>query len=255
MDSTRFDKSSVIITGGASGIGATYVEAFARAGASVAIADLQDASGEALVGRLSASGARVIFIHTDVAMEEDTYAMADRVLEEFGAIDALVNNAALYTDIEKKRPFDEIPVSEWDRMMAVNVRGVWLCIKAVGGAMRAARRGKIVNVASSVFHAGVPNFSHYSASKGAVIGLTRALARELGGHNINVNAVAPGLVSNTASRKVNSDEYLARSAMTRAIPREMQEDDLVGIVMFLCSPASDFITGQTFVVDGGQIMQ
>jgi NAD(P)-dependent dehydrogenase (short-subunit alcohol dehydrogenase family) len=251
----RFENKTAIVTGGASGIGAAYVRAFAAAGANVVIADVQDDPGADLSESLNETGSRTVFVHTDVSSEQDSVAMAARALDTFGTIDALINNAALYMNIEKKRPFDEIPVGEWDRMMAVNVRGVWLCCKAVVGSMREAGRGKIVNIASSVFHVGVPNFSHYSASKGAVIALTRALARELGAHNINVNAIAPGLVSNEASRKVNSDEYLARSATTRAIPREMLEDDLVGTVLFLTSQDSDFITGQTFVVDGGQIMQ
>ena len=255
MGTARFENKTAVVTGGATGIGEAYVKAFAKAGANVAIADIQDGPGVKLSESLRDAGSQVVFVHTDVSSERDTASMATSVLDEFGAIDVLVNNAALYTDIEKKRPFDEIPIAEWDRMMAVNVRGVWLCSKAVVSSMRSAGKGKIVNIASSVFHAGVPNFSHYSASKGAVIALTRALARELGPHHINVNAIAPGLVSNEASRKVNNDEYLARSATTRAIPREMLEEDLVGSVLFLSSQDSDFITGQTFVVDGGQIMQ
>ena len=245
----------VVVTGGASGIGAAYVKAFAEAGAQVAIADVQDESGERLVRRLATAGSRALFIYTDVASEPDTTAMATRVGEEFGGVDVLVNNAALYMDLERKRPFDEIPIEEWDRMMAVNVRGTWLCTKAVVGAMKSAGQGKIINIASAVFHAGVPYFSHYSASKGAIIGLTRALARELGPFGINVNAIAPGLVSNEASRKVNPIEYLDRAAANRAISRHMQEDDLLGTVLFLASEDSDFVTGQTFIVDGGSVMQ
>jgi NAD(P)-dependent dehydrogenase (short-subunit alcohol dehydrogenase family) len=253
MTRTGFEGKTVVVTGGATGIGAAYAAAFAEAGASIAIADVHDA-GQELARRLNNAGSRALFVHTDVSSEQDTADMAAIVMEQFGGVEVLVNNAALYMNMEKKRPFDEIPVEEWDRMMAVNVRGVWLCTKAVIGSMKSAGAGKIINIASSVFHAGVPNFSHYSASKGAVIGLTRALARELGPFHINVNAVAPGLVSNEASRKVNTDEYLERAAAGRAIPRQMQEDDLLGTVLFLASQESDFITGQTFVVDGGSIM-
>jgi NAD(P)-dependent dehydrogenase (short-subunit alcohol dehydrogenase family) len=255
MTRTGLKGKAVVVTGGATGIGAAYVRAFAEAGARVAIVDVQDEPGQDLAQGLSDAGSLALFVHTDVTSEQDTDAMAARVLEEFGGVEVLVNNAALYANIEKKRPFDEIPIEEWDRMMAVNVRGVWLCIKAVIGSMKGAGRGKIVNIASAVFHAGVPNFSHYSASKGAVIGLTRSLARELGPFHINVNAIAPGLVSNEASRKVNTEEYLARAAEGRAIHRQMQEEDLLGTVLFLASQDSDFITGQTFVVDGGSIMQ
>jgi len=247
--------TTVIVTGGATGIGAAYVDAFAELGGNVVVADVQEEPGAALVERLVKEDRRAIFVRTDVSSEEDTKVMARRTVEEFDGIDVLINNAALYMNIEKKRPFDEIPIDEWDRLMAVNVRGVWLCTKAVAGYMKEAGGGKIINVASAVFHAGVPNFSHYSASKGAVIGFTRAIARELGPYNINVNALAPGLVSNEASRKVNTEEYLERAAAGRAIPRQMHEDDLVGMVLFLASPGSDFITGQTFVVDGGSVMQ
>lgn len=250
-----FENKSAIITGGASGLGEAYVRAFVARGADVVVVDILDDRGHQLVEELQGEGVRAMYVHADVSSENDTAAMATEVMREFGSVDILVNNAALYTDIQKKRPFDEIPVEEWDRMMAVNIRGVWLCTKAVVGSMRRAGRGKIVNIASSVFHAGVPNFAHYSASKGAVIAFTRAVARELGPHNINVNAIAPGLVDNEASRKVNPGGYMDRAPTPRAIARQMTDKDLVGTVVFLSSEDSDFITGQTFVVDGGAVMQ
>src|SRR5690606_20398833 len=138
-----------------------------------------------------------------------------------------------------KRPFDEIPVDEWDAVMAVNVRGVWLAMKAVVGHMRERAAGKIINISSGVVHAGVPWFCHYTASKAAVIGLTRSAARELGEHGVNVNAIAPGLVDNEASERINTREYLDRAPTMRALPRAMRPDDLVGAVLFLASPASD----------------
>jgi NAD(P)-dependent dehydrogenase (short-subunit alcohol dehydrogenase family) len=254
MEIALTDKT-VIVTGGASGLGAAYVKAFADANAKVAIADVQRDLGKDTAQQLVDRGAQAIYVDTDVSNETSTAAMAESVLGHFGSIDVLVNNAALYMDIEKKRPFDEISLQEWDRMMAINVRGVWLCTKAVVGVMRSAGHGKIVNVASSAFHAGVPNYAHYAASKGAVVALTRAFARELGAYRINVNAIAPGLIDNAASRKVNPSEYMERAPTSRAIARHMTQDDVVGTVLFLSSHLSDFMTGQTLVVDGGSVMQ
>jgi NAD(P)-dependent dehydrogenase (short-subunit alcohol dehydrogenase family) len=165
-----------------------------------------------------------------------------------------VNNAAIYLALGSKRPFDEISLDEWEKVMAVNVRGVWLCTKAVSPYMRRQDAGKIVNISSVVAHMGAPGFVHYVASKAAVIGMTRALARELGSNGITVNAVAPGLVSNEASRQLNVEEYMEQAARTRAVQRAMEPDDLVGAVLFLSSPESDFVSGQTLIVDGGAVM-
>jgi NAD(P)-dependent dehydrogenase (short-subunit alcohol dehydrogenase family) len=246
---------TVIVTGGASGIGEAYSRAFSAAGANVVIADLREDTGAALADELSGAAGKAVFQHTDVASESSTAAMAAAALEQFGSIDVLVNNAALYQHIGQKKPFDQITVEEWDQVMGVNTRGVWLCMKAVAASMRAQGSGKIVNISSGVVHAGVPWFCHYSASKGAVIALTRSAARELGPDGINVNAVAPGLVSNASSEELNGRAYLEAATSMRAIKREMVPQDLVGTVMFLSSPASDFITGQTYIVDGGVTLQ
>jgi NAD(P)-dependent dehydrogenase (short-subunit alcohol dehydrogenase family) len=186
--------------------------------------------------------------------DSDTQSMAQQVAERFGGIDIQVNNAAVYLDLEKKKPFDRIEVDEWDWVMAVNVRGVWLCIKAVVPFMVQQGRGKVINIASTVAYAGTAGFAHYAASKAAVIGLTRALARELGPHNITVNAVAPGLVANEATHRLNPNEYVQQAAKARSISRDMAPDDLVGTVLFLASPDSDFVSGQTLIVDGGAVM-
>ncbi|MFB3738158.1 MAG: SDR family NAD(P)-dependent oxidoreductase [Candidatus Velamenicoccus archaeovorus] len=240
---------SVIVTGGSRGIGACYVGAFLAAGARVAVADVNPPErGNGF------DPSDVLFVPTDVADDASATSMAARVNDEFGEVDVLVNNAAVYQDIGRKVPFDEISVDAWDRVMRVNVRGVWQCTKAVTPSFRSKGRGKVVNVASTVAMFGSVGFLHYVASKAAVLGLTRSLARELGPFNITVNAVAPGLVSNDATRVMNDDAYLERMAQMRAIGREMVPDDLLGAVLFLASPASDFITGQTIVVDGGQIL-
>jgi NAD(P)-dependent dehydrogenase (short-subunit alcohol dehydrogenase family) len=243
--------ATAIVTGGARGLGAACVRAFAAAGARVVIGDLLRAEGEALATEV---GERACFVETDVTRQESADALVARALERFGAVDVLVNNAAVYQDLGRKRAFHEIPAEEWDRVMAVNVRGAWACTRAVYAAMRERRFGKVINVASSSVHLGASGFPHYVASKAAVIGLTHALARELGPDGICVNAVAPGIVSNVASAALNPSDYLAQAARSRAIPREMEPADLVGTIAFLAAPASNFLTGQTIVVDGGGVM-
>lgn len=256
MSATRLAGRVAIVTGAARGIGAVYARAFATHGADVVIADLLDSPGEALARDLRSvrEGARALFVRADVTSEADTVRMARAAVEAFGRIDILVNNAAVYLDLERKRPFDEVTVEEWDRVLAVNVRGAWQCVKAVTPAMRRQGYGKIINISSVVAYVGTPGFVHYVTSKAAVIGLTRALARELGDSGISVNAIAPGLVSNEASARLNPPEYLAQAVQARAIRRAMVPEDLVGAVLFLASPESDFVTGQTFVVDGGAVM-
>lgn len=253
-DATDLAGKVVIVTGGARGLGATCGRAMAGRGARVVIADRLREEGERLADELEAGGAEALFVETDVADEESVGALARTAVERLGEPDVLVNNAAIYMDLGRKLPFDEIATAEWDRVMTVNVRGAWSCAKAVAPGMRRRGSGKIVNVSSSSVHLGVAGAAHYVASKAAVIGLTRALARELGPHGVCVNAVAPGIVSNAASRHLNDDGYLTDAARGRALQREMEPDDLVGTIAFLSSPASDFVAGQTFVVDGGGVM-
>jgi NAD(P)-dependent dehydrogenase (short-subunit alcohol dehydrogenase family) len=238
-----------IVTGGARGIGAAYCRALRAAGAPVVVADVLEDEGERLAAEL---GADALFVAADVADEASVTRLVRRAVERFGPVEVLVNNAAIYQDLERKRPFWEIDAREWDRVMAVNARGPWLCAKAVVPSMRERGRGKIVNVTSSTVHMGVPGFAHYVASKAAVIGLTRVLARELGDAGITVNAIAPGLVANEASERVSGADYVDAASTGRAIERRMVPDDLVGALLFLASPASDFMTGQTLVVDGGK---
>jgi NAD(P)-dependent dehydrogenase (short-subunit alcohol dehydrogenase family) len=247
-DEAALAGATVIVTGGARGIGERYARAFAGRGAHVVIADRLRDAGEALARELGAT-----FAATDVADEASVQAMAAAAAERTGRIDVLVNNAAIYADLGGKQRFDEISVDDWDRVMAVNVRGPWLCARAVYPHMRE-HGGRIVNVASVVAHIGTAGFAHYVASKAAVMGLTRALAREVGSDGITVNAVAPGLVANESSRVLNEGAYLEQAARVRAVPRDMAPEDLVGAVLFLSSPASGFMSGQTLVVDGGGVM-
>lgn len=248
-------RKAVIVTGGARGIGATYVRALAASGAQVVIADILQKEGEALAREVSSQpDGRAVFMWADVAKQADAARLAHTTAETFGSIDVLVNNAAIYSDLGAKKPFDQITEAEWDTVISVNVKGPWQCAKAVLPYMQRQQHGKIINVSSSSIYAGTPGLAHYVASKAAVVGLTRSLARELGQHNICVNAIAPGLVFNEASTRLNPREYFEGALVTRAIPRLMAPRDLVGTMLFLASAGSDFITGQTFVVDGGAAM-
>ena len=235
----------VVVTGGARGIGAGLSRYLAAQGAAVVTADVVDPPED------GADGGDVTHLRADVSDESSWQQLVAEVLERHGRIDALVNNAAVYQGLGTKRPFTDITVEEWDRVLAVNTRGVWLGMRAVHPVMKAQGRGRVVNIASSTVHMGVPWFAHYTASKGAVIALTRSVAREVGADGITVNAVAPGLVETDATRALNDADYLAASAGRRAVPRAMEPGDLAPVVSFLCSEGSGFVTGQTLIVDGG----
>jgi 3-oxoacyl-[acyl-carrier protein] reductase len=251
----RFDFTgrSVLITGGGKGLGKVYAEEFAKAGAHVVAADIDVQAAEAVASSLCAAGLTALGLGVDVASEDSTKAMAKAALDRFGAIDVLINNASLMS-VLPRRSWLEIPVDEWDRVMAVNLRGMFLCCRAVFPAMQAQKRGKIVNISSSRVWEGAPNRLHYTTSKAGVIGLTRALAREVGEFGITVNALTPGMTQSETQVASSSGNYLATRVAGRAIERVQVPADLVGAVMFLSSPASDFMTGQTINVDGGKSM-
>jgi NAD(P)-dependent dehydrogenase (short-subunit alcohol dehydrogenase family) len=243
-----------IVTGGARGIGAEFAQALAGAGAKVAVADVLD--GSAVVARIAQAGGAAIHRHTDVTSAPSVAALVADTIERFGTIDVLVNNAGIFAELAKK-PFTEIDGAEWDAVMAVNVRGPFECAKAVAPVMIAKGRGKIVNVASGTVFKGFSGALHYVGSKGAVVAMTRCLARELGPHNICVNAIAPGL---TMSEAVAGNPEWGGAAgqatvASRALKREQVPADLVGTLLYLASDASDFVTGQTIVVDGGSVMR
>jgi 3-oxoacyl-[acyl-carrier protein] reductase len=251
----RFDLSgrTVIVTGGGKGIGKVYAQEFAKAGAKVVAADIDAAAAKAVADSIAATGGTAIGVGTDIASEDAVQAMVQTALETFGAIDVLINNASLMS-VLPRRSWLEIPVEEWDRVMAVNLRGMFLCCRAVFLTMKAQKRGKIVNISSSRVFEGSPNRLHYTTSKAGVIGFTRAIAREVGEFGITVNAVAPGLTASDTQVASTSGNYLAARSGGRAIDRVQVPEDLVGAVMFLSSPASDFMTGQTLLVDGGKMM-
>ena len=243
----------VIVTGGGKGIGKVYAQEFARAGARVVAADIDGAAATAVAQAIVAQGHDAIGLASDVSDPDSTKAMAEAAVARFGGIDVLINNASLMS-VLPRRSWLEIPDDEWDRVMAVNLRGLFLCCRAVFPAMRERGRGKIVNISSSRVWEGNPNRLHYTTSKAGVIGFTRALAREVGEFGITVNAVTPGLTLSDTQVASSSGNYLAVTAAGRAIARPQVPDDLVGAVMFLSCAASDFMTGQTINVDGGKSM-
>jgi 3-oxoacyl-[acyl-carrier protein] reductase len=241
-----------IITGGAGGIGRAYCLGFAREGAAVAVADLGDAS--AAVAEIEAAGGRAIAVQVDVSDEASTEAMAEVVLEHFGQIDILVNNAGWFR-YAKRGPFTEIPIEEWDRAFAINVRGTWLCVKAVTPAMRARGHGKIINVSSMTVWKGNVNFLHYVASKSAILGLTRSLALELGPDNIAVNTLVPEYIPHDLEYAAELPQIDNKIVAQRVFKRTQTPEDMVGACIFLASPASDFVTGQSLLVNGGTQFQ
>jgi NAD(P)-dependent dehydrogenase (short-subunit alcohol dehydrogenase family) len=247
----RLDGKVAVITGGAAGIGFAYAKRFLAEGARVVVADVSDPAGA--VDKLDTAG-RALGVPTDVSDAASVRAMVDAALVRFGRIDVLVNNAAVFAAL-RPQPFDEIPEAEWDRVMAVNVRGVWNCARAVVPAMRAQGGGRIVNVASAIVAKGTALLMHYVTSKGAVVAMTRALARELGPDRISVNAVAPGLIlSDSVQANPDITAFQETAVMqARALKRDAFPGDVEGTVVFLASDDSAFMTGQTLVVDGGSV--
>jgi NAD(P)-dependent dehydrogenase (short-subunit alcohol dehydrogenase family) len=243
---------TAIVTGAGRGIGRAMAARLAADGAQVVIADI--AGAEAAAAELARPGLRTLGLQVDVSSAADTARMAEQTLAAFGRIDVLINCAAMFASVTLG-PFEEIPVTEWQRLLEINVIGVALCSAAVTPAMRRQRWGRIINLASGAPLKGVPGFLHYIASKGAVIAMTRGMARELGPDGITVNAIAPGLTESDGTRAYPAHlRGQAEGIRSRAIPRAEQPEDLVGAASFLASDDSAFMTGQTLVVDGGSVM-
>jgi NAD(P)-dependent dehydrogenase (short-subunit alcohol dehydrogenase family) len=234
-----------IVTGGGQGIGRAIAQRLHEEGATVVIADLE--GYEAAAAELGGLGVRV-----DVSQEADAGALADAVLERYGRIDALVNNAGIFSSLVPK-PFEEIGVDEWRRVYDVNVLGMFLVTRAIVPAMRAAGYGRIVNIASGTPYKGVPFLLHYVTSKGAVVAMTRAVAKEVGSDGILVNTVSPGFTMSDGvlANPVQVEQLQEISLKARLVQRDQFPSDIVGAVAFFCSPDADFITGQSLVVDGG----
>jgi len=243
-----------IVTGGGHGIGEVYCSALARAGGKVCVADIDEGAAERVSSEIVGEGGEAFAVPVDVTVEKSVLAMARAVTDRWGKIHVLVNNAAIVLRSREKirQNFDEITEEEWDRMMSVNGKGAWLCARAVCPQMRKQNYGKIINIASGTIFVGAPFWVHYGASKGAVVGLSRSLARELGAYNISVNVLSPGLVQTELTEKAYP-EYSEEVARTRCFQRKEYPPDLIGTLLFLASEESDFITGQILNVDGGAV--
>ncbi|MEJ2098746.1 MAG: 3-oxoacyl-ACP reductase FabG [Desulfobacterales bacterium] len=245
----RLKDKVAIVTGAARGLGKTFATALAGEGAKIVALDIADP--DETVRMIAASGGTARGTRADVTVEADCRRAAEETVAAFGQIDILVNNAAIIYGL-KRKPFYEIDPAEWDRVMTVNVKGAWLCTRAVFPYMQRQGKGKIVNLSSETYFTGSHGFVHYVASKAAVVGLTRSMAVELGPHNITINALAPGFTDSEASRSI--DDVSKYDTSRTPMGRLQQPADLIGALLFLCSDDSDVVTGQTLLVDGGRVM-
>lgn len=246
--SQQLSGKTAIITGAAGGLGRAFALGFASRGANVVVADMNEAGSAETVALIEAAGGKAIAVKTNVTDKASCEAVADAAVSTYGGLDVLVNNAAIYATIERAN-FWEIDPNEWDKVMAVNVKGAWLASGAAYTRMN--EGGSIINIASATVFSGSPLWMHYVASKGAVIGMTRVMAREAGGKNITVNAIAPGFTLTEASLSI-MDDAASYGVSSRAIKRASEPDDMVGTATFLASDDASYITGQTIIVDGGK---
>ena len=251
----RLDDRVAIVTGAAQGIGETYASALAGEGARVVLTDIDDCEPAAEKIRSAYQGAEILALRTDVTSEAETQDMVGETVAEFGRVDIMVTNAAIFGNIVPG-PFEDISAEQWDSLMAVNVKGPFLCAKAAVPQMRKQKYGKIINIASGTLFKGSPYMLHYVSSKGAILAFTRSLSREVGEDGICVNTLAPGLTmsenviaNRNEQREMNHDMVVN----SRAFKRDETPDDLVGALIFLSSADSDFMTGQCVVVDGGSV--
>ena len=240
-----------VITGAGQGIGRELARQFAAAGATVVVADINGANANRVQREIETSGGKAIAVSADIGEKASVEAMAADVVARLGRIDVLVNNAAIFATLQKRR-FWDIPADEWQRVLHINVTGVFLSVCAVLPAMRERKWGRIINISSDSVPKGVPNYLHYVSSKSAIIGMTNAMARELGPEGITVNCIRPGGVSTEVDRAANPTmERRIAQLSEQCIPRGMVASDLAGLALFLSTPASGFITGQTIACDGG----
>ncbi len=250
----RLKDKVAIITGGAYGLGRAFGLGMAAEGARIVVADIDSKAAEKTAGDIRSRGGEAIAVGMDVSKLEDTLETARKAEEQFGKIDILVNNAAVnYREQLTWGDIEALDLDEFDRVLAVNIKGPFLCVRAVLPSMKKQNKGKIINIASGTFFSGPAPIPHYVASKGGIIGLTRSLSTSLGKYNITVNAVAPGRTLNEDPDNKEAMAVCESRVPGRALKRIEYPEDLVGAVIFFASSDSDFITGQTLVVDGGEV--
>jgi len=240
----------VIVTGAGQGIGRVFAKAFAQVGARAVIAEINEKKAASVAEEIMKAGGEALAVTTDVVDEASIKQMIELVEDEYGRIDVLINNAGIFSTLEM-RPFDQIPVEEWERVLRVNLTGPFLCARAVLPAMRRAKWGRIINIASGAVRLGRPNYLHYIATKAALAGMSLSMAREVGADNITVNAILPGATFTEIERKTVTPQQKERIVAMQCVPRPEVPEDLVGAALFLASEASAFVTGQNLNLDGG----
>ncbi len=240
----------VIITGAGQGIGRVFAKAFAKAGARAVIAEINEKKAALVAEEILKVDGQALAVTTDVADESSIKEMIEVVEDEYGRIDVLINNAGIFSTLEMQ-PFDQIPLEEWERVLRVNLTGPFLCARAVLPLMRAAKWGRIINIASGAVRLGRPNYLHYIATKSALMGMSLSMAREVGADGITVNAILPGATFTEIERKTITPEQKQRVISMQCVPRAEVPEDLVGAALFLASEASAFVTGQCINLDGG----
>lgn len=246
----RLEDKVAVITGAGQGLGRAYALRFAEEGAYIVVADIQEDNAHSVVQEVQSLGGKAVAVKVDVSDAVSVGAMIEQALEQFGQVDVLINNASIFSTI-KMKPFEEITLEEWNRLMSVNLTGSFLCCQAVSPHMRERKQGRIINISSGVVLMGRPWYAHYVASKAGIIGLTRALANELGEDNITINAITPGPTETEVPRETVSPEQAKAMIEAQAIHRRETPEDLAGVAVFLASEDSGFITGQVINVDGG----
>lgn len=249
---TSQSKGAVIITGSGQGLGRAFAHRLATENYGVVVADIAKDNADAVVDELTNAGHRAVSVEVDVTDERSADEMVQIALDSYGGIEGLINNASIFSSLEM-RPFFEIPLDEWRTVIDVNMTGAFICSKAAASSMRQRKFGRIINIASAVVPMGRENYLHYVGSKAGIVGMTRAMARELGEWNITVNAILPGATDTGIERAtVTSGQREALIAM-RSIKRTQIPDDLSGCVSFLMSEDSEFMTGQSLIIDGGVV--
>ena len=251
----RFTGKVAIVTGAGQGLGRAYAEALAAEGASVVVAEINEGTAKDTAEAINSAGGSALAVRTDVTDPDSCAAMVAAALERFGTVDILVNNAAIYDGLQMDA-FEDLDLATWNRVLNVNVTGTWLATRAVTPLMKEKGYGKIVNISSTVAYIGPPLLLHYVASKGAIVAMTKALAKELGDYGIRVTALAPGMTFTEATNNILPDPIMGDMFMEmQALKEKMQPEHVVPALLFLCSSESDFVVGQNWVVDGGMALQ